>query len=192
MELDILKKRILNDGKCLEGGVLKVDNFINHQMDAHLIKQVADEFAIRFADTGANKILTVEASGIAPAIILGYVMDIPVVFAKKNLPATMREAYHTIVSSFTKRRDFDIYISKEYLSADDHILFIDDFLAFASTAEGIIDLCQQAGATIEGMGFIIEKSFQKGRETLREKGISRIESLAVIESLDGGVIKLKE
>lgn len=192
MELEILKKRILTDGKCLEGGALKVDNFINHQMDPHLIKQAAEAFASCFADTGANKILTVEASGIAPAIILGYIMDIPVVFAKKNIPFTMTDAYHSTVLSFTKQRDFDIYISKEYLSADDRILFIDDFLACACTAEGIIDICQQAGATIAGMGFLIEKSFQKGREVLREKGITRIESLAIIESLDNGVITLKE
>ena len=160
-------------------------------MDAYLIKQIADEFARRFGDLHINKIITVEASGIAPAVILGYVMNLPVVFAKKNMPSTMKDAYVTNVSSFTKQRDFTIFVSKEFLSAGDHVLFIDDFLAFGSTAKGVIELCQQAGACIEGMGFIIEKEFQHGRKVLQDHGIHRIESLAIIESLENNEIKLK-
>ena len=192
MALEVLKNRILADGKCFDGGILKVDKFINHQMDAYLIKQIADEFARRFASLNINKIITVEASGIAPAVILGYVMNLPVVFAKKNMPSTMKDAYVTTVSSFTKQRDFTIFVSKEFLTPSDHLLFIDDFLAFGSTAKGIISLCEQAGATIEGMGFIIEKEFQHGRKNLQNLGISHLESLAVIESLDDCKIKIKE
>ena len=157
MALDILHDRILRDGKCLEGGILKVDMFVNHVVDPLLMQQIAVEFLRRFADIKANKILTIEASGIAPALMLGYLLNIPVVYAKKKAASTTSEAYVTKVTSFTKQRDYNIVISKEYLNANDHVLFIDDFLAYGNAGKGIIDLCQQAGATIEGMGFIIEK-----------------------------------
>ena len=155
------------------------------------MKQCAIEFIRRFADVKVNKILTIETSGIAPAIMLGYLMELPVVFAKKKVPSTMEYFYHTEVRSFTKQRSYNVVINKEYLTADDHVLFIDDFLAFGNAGKGIIDLCRQAGATIEGMGFIIEKEFQHGRETLQAEGINRIESLAIIESLDNCQIKIK-
>ena len=118
-------------------------------------------------------------------------MEFPVVFSKKKVPSTMEYFYHTEVRSFTKQRSYNVVINKEYLTADDHVLFIDDFLAFGNAGKGIIDLCRQAGATIEGMGFIIEKEFQHGRETLQAEGINRIESLAIIESLDNCQIKIK-
>ena len=184
--------RILQDGYCLEGGVLKVDRFVNHQMDPGLMKQVAVEFFSRFARSGVTKIVTVEASGIAPAVMLGYLMELPVVYVKKKVPTTMEYFYQADVRSFTKQRSYNVVINKEYLTADDHVLFIDDFLAFGNAGKGIIDLCRQAGATIEGMGFIIEKGFQKGREVLEQEGIRRIESLAIIESLDDCQIKIKE
>ncbi len=192
MALKPLRDRILKDGRCFEGGILKVDRFINHQMDPYLMKQCAVELIRRFAGTPFNKILTVEASGIAPAIMLGYLMELPVVFAKKKKPSTMGDMYVSTVTSFTKHRDYTIVISKEYLTAEDHVLFVDDFLAFGNAGRGIIDLCRQAGATIEGMGFIIEKAFQHGREALIAEGVKRIESLAIIESLENNVIKLKE
>lgn len=192
MALKPLRDRILKDGRCFEGGILKVDRFINHQMDPYLMKQCAVELIRRFAGTPVNKILTVEASGIAPAIMLGYLMELPVVFAKKKKPSTMGDMYVSTVTSFTKHRDYTIVISKEYLTAEDHVLFVDDFLAFGNAGRGIIDLCRQAGATIEGMGFIIEKAFQHGREALIAEGVKRIESLAIIESLENNVIKLKE
>ena len=184
--------RILQDGRSLEGVILKVDKFINHQMDPYLMKQIAVEFIRRFSDLHVNKIITVEASGIAPSIMLGYLMELPVVYAKKQTPSTMQSAYVTTIHSFTKNTDCDLMISREYLTADDHALFIDDFLAYGYAATGIIDLCQQAGATIEGMGFIIEKEMLGGRKLLTSKGYSRIESLAIVDSLENNAIHIKE
>ena len=192
MALKVLCDRIFQEGRCLEGGILKVDRFVNHQMDPYLMKQVAIEFIRRFADIKVNKILTIEASGIAPAVMLGYLMELPVVYVKKKVPSTIECFYHTKVHSFTNDFLYDVVIDKEYLTADDHVLFIDDFLAYGNAGKGIIDLCSQAGATIEGMGFVIEKGFQKGREVLQQEGISRIESLAIIESLDNSQIKIMD
>ena len=187
-----LINRILQDARCLDGGILKVDRFINHQMDPYLMKQVAVEFMNRFAETKPTKILTVEASGIAPAVMLGYLMELPVVFAKKKNPSTMSDFLATKVRSFTKQKEYTLVISREYLQANDRVLFIDDFLAFGNAGLGIIDLCRQAGAEIVGMGFIIEKEFQGGRKVLVEAGMKRIESLAIIESLDNNQVKLKD
>ena len=187
-----LINRILQDARCLDGGILKVDRFINHQMDPYLMKQVAVEFMNRFAETKPTKILTVEASGIAPAVMLGYLMELPVVFAKKKNPSTMSDFLATKVRSFTKQKEYTLVISREYLQANDRVLFIDDFLAFGNAGLGIIDLCRQAGAEIVGMGFIIEKEFQGGRKVLAEAGMKRIESLAIIESLDNNQVKLKD
>lgn len=191
MFIDTLKERILKEGKCFEGGVLKVDRFINHQMDPYLMKQISIEFIRRFADLSVNKIVTVEASGIAPAVMLGYQMELPVVFVKKQKPSTMDEMYVAHSHSFTKQCDYSMIISKEFLTSEDHVLFIDDFLACGSAGKGIVDLCRQAGATIEGMGFIIEKEFQKGRFLLEAAGVKRIESLAIIESLENGQVKFR-
>lgn len=179
----LLKKRILEDGKCFEGGILKVDSFINHQMDPVLMDAIAQEFADRFGHCGVNKILTVEASGIAPAIMVGYRMKLPVVFAKKKEPKTMEHVLSATVHSFTKDRNYPVSISADYLKKGDHVLFIDDFLANGNAAMGMIDLIEQAGASLAGMGFIIEKSFQNGGKLIREKGI-QVESLAIIKSLE--------
>ena len=181
----------MKDGKCYPGGILKVDKFVNHQMDPNLMKQCAVEFIRRYASTEINKILTIEASGIAPAIMIGFLLDLPVVFAKKKKPSTMDNMLSTTVTSFTKQREYNVVISKDYLTPDDKVLFIDDFLAYGNAAKGIIDLCRQAGAELVGMGFIIEKSFQHGREIIEGEGI-RCESLAIVESLDDCKIKLKE
>ena len=186
-----LINRIIQDGHCLDGGILKVDRFINHQMDPYLMKQVAVEFMNRFAEAKPTKILTVEASGIAPAVMLGYNMELPVVFAKKKKPSTMGGFLSTTVRSFTKQNEYTLIISKEYLTAEDRVLFIDDFLAFGNAGMGILDLCRQAGAELVGMGFIIEKEFQGGRKVLTEAGVKHIESLAIIESLENNQIKLK-
>ena len=186
-----LINRILQDGQSLEGGILKVDRFINHQMDPYLMKQVAVEFMNRFAEYKPTKILTVEASGIAPAVMLGYLMELPVVFAKKKQPSTMSDFYVSKVRSFTKQRDYTLIISREYITSTDRVLFVDDFLAYGNTGVGIIDLCQQAGAELIGMGFIIEKEFQGGRKLLADAGVTNIESLAVIESLNNNQIKVK-
>ena len=162
--MNSLINRILQDGQCLKGGILKVDRFINHQMDPYLMKQVAVEIMNRFAEARPTKILTVEASGIAPAVMLGYTMELPVVFAKKKEPSTMSDFLATKVRSFTKQNEYTLIISREYLTANDRVLFIDDFLAFGNAGLGILDLCRQAGAEIVGMGFIIEKEFQGGRK----------------------------
>lgn len=183
-----LKDRILKDGKCLPGGILKVDSFINHQMDPILMKSMADEFVRRFANLEINKIITIEASGIAPAIMVGYILDLPVVFAKKKQPSTMENMLVTEVYSFTKNQSYNICVSKDYLKADDKVLFIDDFLANGNAGKGIIDLVEQAGAELVGMGFLIEKAFQDGGRILRNTGI-QIESLAIIESLDNCEIR---
>lgn len=182
-----LKERILKDGRCLEGGILKVDGFINHQIDPDLLEQMSVEFIKRFAGVEYNKILTIEASGIAPAIMLGFLLHLPVVFAKKKKPSTMDNMLTTTVFSFTKNRSYDVCCSKDFLKPGDKILFIDDFLANGNAARGIIDLVEKAGAELAGMGFLIEKSFQHGGDYLREHGI-RVESLAVIESLDNCTI----
>ena len=183
-----LKERILRDGKCFEGGILKVDNFINHQMDPILMKSIAVEFVRRFASTNINKVMTIEASGIA--IMVGYLLELPVVFAKKKKPVTMENMLTTSVYSFTKDRSYDVCVSKDFLSKGDRVLFIDDFLANGNAAKGIIDLVEKAGAELSGMGFIIEKAFQHGGDYLRNAGI-RVESLAIIESLDNCEIKIR-
>ena len=190
-KMNVLKERILRDGKCLENGILKVDSFINHQMDPVLMKSIAVEFVRRFASTDINKIITIEASGIAPAIMTGYLLELPVVFAKKKKPVTMEGMLTTTVFSFTKQRNYDICVSSEFLCRGDRVLFIDDFLANGNAAKGIMDLVNQAGAELAGMGFVIEKAFQHGGEYLRKAGM-RVESLAVIESLDDCNIKLKD
>lgn len=186
-----LKERILRDGKCLEGGILKVDNFINHQMDPILMKSIGVEFVRRFASDRIDKVITVEASGIAPAIMVGYLLELPVVFAKKKKPSTMDNMLVTSVYSFTKNRSYDVCVSKDFLCKGDRVLFIDDFLANGNAAKGILDLVQQAGAEVVGMGFIIEKSFQHGGDMLREMDI-KVESLAIIDSLDNCQIKIRD
>jgi xanthine phosphoribosyltransferase len=189
--MQVLKDRIMKDGRCFPGGILKVDKFINHQMDPYLMKQIAVEFIKRFADENINKIITIEASGIAPAIMLGYLMELPVVFAKKKAPSTMTGILQTTVHSFTKQRDYNVVISSEYLTPNDRVLFVDDFLAYGNAAKGIVDLCRQANATLVGMGFIIEKAFQHGREQIESLGVKHIESLAIVDSLDNCQIKLR-
>ena len=190
--MNFLEEKILSDATIKEGNILKIDNFLNHQIDIDIIRQIAYELKRRFKGKEVTKILTIEASGIAPALMLGYLMELPVVCAKKKVPSTMSYYYQTEVRSFTKQRSYNVVINKEYLTADDHVLFIDDFLAFGNAAIGIVDLCQQAGATIEGMGFLIEKEFQRGRELLQLEGIRHIKSLAIIESLTDSQIKIKD
>ena len=189
--MELLKQRILQDGRCFPGGVLKVDSFINHQMDPILMYKIGEEFTKRFANENINKIVTIEASGIAPAVMVGYLMQLPVVFVKKKKPLTMENMLTTVVHSFTKKSDYTVCISNDFLTTDDRILFIDDFLACGNAALGMIDLARQAGAQIAGMGFIIEKAFQNGGTLLRDKGI-HVESLAIIDSLDDCKIEIRD
>ena len=187
-----LYDRIMKEGRSIGGGIIKMDRFLNHQIDPQLMMQAAREMVNRFADNkNINKILTIEASGIAPAILVGYLMKLPVVFAKKAKPSTMGDFYAANVHSFTKDRDTTIVIAKDYLSEKDHVLFLDDVLAFGNAGLGMLDLCRQSGTTIEGMGFLVEKAFENGRQALEAEGVSRIESLAIIDSLDNNEIRIK-
>lgn len=188
--MKLLEERIKKDGKALGKTVLKVDSFINHQMDPNLMMDCAKEFVRLFSDLHFNKIVTIEASGIAPAILVGYILQLPVVFIKKKQPKTMNNMLSTVVHSFTKDRDYTVCISNSFLTEDDHVIFIDDFLANGNAANGVIELCALAGAKIEAMGFIIEKAFQHGGDFLRSKGI-KYEALATVESLDNCQILLK-
>ena len=188
-----LEQRIIRDGRSLPGGILKVDNFINHQMDGDLMCACAREIVRLFRETGFTKVLTVEASGIAPTIFAGYLAHVPVVFAKKATPKTLDNKFVTKVHSFTKDRDYDIIVSKEYLSKGDKVLFIDDFLACGNAGMGIVDLCRQADADLVGMACLVEKAFQGGRNRIHENvpGL-RVESLAVISALGDGTISFAE
>ena len=186
-----LVQRIKQDGKCLEGGILKVDSFINHQIDPTLLQSMSIEFVRRFANKEINKILTIEASGIAPAVMVGFLLNVPVVFAKKKKPSTMDNMLVTEVFSFTKNKSYTVCVSEDYLHEGDKVLFIDDFLANGNAAKGIIELVEKANATLSGMGFLVEKSFQHGGDYLREKGY-QVESLSIIDSLDNCKITFKE
>lgn len=187
-----LEERIARDGKCLPGGALKVDTFLNHQMDLKLMHACAEEFARLFADRKVDKVLTIEASGIAPAAFVGHLLRVPMVFAKKVKPLTMSEAYSSVISSFTKKCDSTVVVSKEALHPGERVLVIDDLLAYGNASIGLVDLCRQAGAEVVGFGFLVEKSFQGGRALLAKKlpGV-RVESLAIISSLDGGCIGIE-
>ena len=189
--MKILKERILKEGKSFDGGILKVDGFINHQMDPLLMKSIAVEFVRRFGNLPINKIVTIEASGIAPAIMLGFLLELPVVFVKKAKPKTMGNMISTTVQSFTKGVDYQVVVSRDFLTPEDNVVFIDDFLANGNAAVGVLDLINQAGAHLYGMGFIIEKSFQKGGERLRNLGV-KVESLARIKELSDNKIVFDE
>ncbi len=189
--MELLKERILKDGKSFDGGILKVDSFINHQMDPILMKAIASEFVKRFSDLNINKIVTIEASGIAPAIMVGLELELPVVFVKKAKPKTMSDFYTSQVYSFTKDRTYDVCVSSQFLNKNDNVIFIDDFLANGNAALGVKDLINQAGANLLGMGFIIEKSFQEGRDRLLNENI-RVESLVRLKSLGNDSIIFEE
>lgn len=182
--MNFLEERIVKDGIIKEGNVLKVDSFLNHQMDIRLFDEIGAEFKKRFAGKPINKILTIEASGIGIAIIAGLHFGVPVVFAKKSRSSNISDdVYHTVIHSYTHNNDNNVIVSREYLSPEDHLLIIDDFLANGCAMEGLIDLAHQAGATVEGLGIAVEKGFQKGGDKLRQEGY-RVESLAIIESMD--------
>ncbi|APZ48764.1 xanthine phosphoribosyltransferase [Jeotgalibaca sp. PTS2502] len=186
--MELLEQEIRENGQVLEGGVLKVDNFLNHQINPKLMKALGDEFAQLFKDAGVNKILTVETSGIAPAVFAGLELDVPVVFGRKNKSLTLQDnMYTTSVYSYTKQISNEISISKDYLTASDRVLIIDDFLANGQAVAGLLSICKSAGADVVGIGIVIEKSFQKGRRWVEETGI-RIESLARVASLDNNQV----
>lgn len=182
--MKLLEERIRKDGVVKAGNVLKVDGFLNHQMDISLFKEIGKEFKRRFADAEINKILTIEASGIGIACIVAEYFDIPVVFAKKNKTKNIEgDVWTSRVESFTHGRVFDIMVSRKYLGEGDKVLLIDDFLANGKALEGLAEIVEKSGAELVGAGIVIEKGFQRGGDILREKGI-RLESLAIVESMD--------
>ena len=182
--MELLKERIRRDGKIRGGNILKVDSFLNHQMDIQLFGEIGKEFKRRFADVEVNKILTIEASGIGIACIVAQYFNVPVVFAKKTQTKNIAgDVYTTQVESFTHGRVYDIIVSKEFLGAGDKVLLIDDFLANGKALEGLARLVKDAGAQLAGAGIVIEKGFQSGGDLIRSQNI-RLESLAIVESMD--------
>jgi xanthine phosphoribosyltransferase len=185
-----LKQRIRQDGRNLGNGILKVDGFINHQVDPALMESCGKELASRFANLGATKILTAEISGIAPALMTARYLGLPVVYARKTKPITMPDqVFLTLAPSHTKGRMVELIISPEYLAGHERVLIIDDFLASGATILGLIRLAQTAGATVVGIGALIEKTFEGGRALLQPLGIP-VESLASITSMDDGKVVL--
>lgn len=182
--MQVLHERIMKDGLVKSGNVLKVDSFLNHQIDVGLYEQMADEWVRHFAGKPINKVLTIEASGIGIACIVAQKLGVPAVFAKKsksiNLDGTV---YATRIQSFTHGKIFDVIVSKKYIGSEDHVLIIDDFLANGCALNGLIEICEHAQATIEGIGIAIEKGFQPGGDLLRQRGYD-LYSLAIIESMD--------
>lgn len=182
--MELLKERIRKDGKFKAGNVLKVDSFLNHQMDTDLFQEIGKEFKRRFSDVEINKILTIEASGIGIACVVAQQFHVPVVFAKKNQTKNIAgDVYTSKVESYTHGRTYDIIVSKEFLGKGDKVLLIDDFLANGKALEGLASLVKDSGAELVGAGIVIEKGFQVGGDLLRKQGI-RLESLAIVESMD--------
>lgn len=183
-----LEERIRRDGQVMPGGILKVDSFVNHQVDAGLMDRCGREFAARFATLGATKVLTAEISGIAPALTTALHLGLPVVYARKTKPITMPDqVYLTLAPSHTKGRMVELIVSPEYLASGEKVLIIDDFLASGATILGLVRLAEAAGARVIGVGALIEKTFEGGREVLRPLGIP-VESLTRIDSMDGGIL----
>lgn len=182
--MKLLEERIKRDGVVLPGNVLKVNQFLNHQIDPELMYKMGEEFARLFKDEEITKIITVESSGIAPAVMTGLVMKLPVVFARKHKSLTLVDNLYTSnVYSYTKKVTNTISVDKKFLTSDDKVLIIDDFLANGQAVQGIFNICDAAGAEIKGVGIVIEKSFQEGAKIIHDRGV-RLESLAVISSFD--------
>ena len=182
--MKLLEDRIRKDGTVKAGNVLKVDSFLNHQMDIDLFNEMGKEWARLFADCAITKILTVEASGIGIACVAAQHFHVPVVFAKKTQSLNIDgEVYSTKIQSFTHKKIYDVIVSKKFITPEDHILIIDDFLANGCALEGLLEIVGAAGATVEGIGIAVEKGFQKGGDLIRSRGI-RLESLAIVESMD--------
>ena len=186
--MEELKQKIIKEGKVLSNSVLKVDSFINHQMDPVLMKKIGEEFANRFSGMGITKVLTLESSGIGPALLTALEMGVPMIFARKRKSLTLTEGLITsTVRSFTKQETNEVTISRDFITEGDKVLIIDDFLAVGQAAMGLIDIVKQAGAQPVAVGIVIEKSFQDGHKMIKETGI-KLESLAKIASLEDGKV----
>lgn len=179
-----LEERIVRDGTVKDGNVLKVDSFINHQMDVTLFQAMARQWHADFAEAPVNKVLTIEASGIGIAAVVAAEFGVPAVFAKKSQSINLDgSVYTTPIKSFTHGRTYDVIVSKRYLGPEDHVLIVDDFLANGCAMRGLLKICKEANATVEGIGIAVEKGFQPGGAELREAGY-RVDSLAIVESMD--------
>ena len=186
--MKLLEDRIRQDGVVLPGNVLKVNQFLNHQIDPQLMYEIGQEFARLFKERPVTKILTVEASGIAPAIMAGLVMNVPVLFARKKKPSTLDDMTYTAeVYSYTKKVTNTISVDSKFLSENDHVLIVDDFLANGQAVKGMIEICKQADVKVEGVGIVVEKSFQEGADWIKGQGI-RLESLARISSFENDAV----
>ncbi|EMR06802.1 Xanthine phosphoribosyltransferase [Bhargavaea cecembensis DSE10] len=187
-----LQDKISSEGRVLSEDVLKVDSFLNHQVDPRLMQAIGKEFARRFENDGITKILTIESSGIAPSVMAGLTMGVPVIFARKRASLTLTEGLISAeVKSFTKQTVNTISVSGDYVTAEDTLLIIDDFLANGQAALGLLDIARHSGASVAGVGIVIEKGFQQGGILLRDQGI-RVESLAIIDSLADGKVSFRE
>lgn len=190
--MKLLEERIIKDGIVKPGNILKVDSFLNHQIDIKLMNEIGREMKEIFKDRKITKILTIEASGIAIASIAAQYFDVPVLFAKKAKSQNLDgDLYTSVVRSFTYGKDYTITVSKKFINSDDHVLIIDDFLAVGSAMKGLIDVCGQAGATVEGIGIMVEKGFQEGGKYLRDNGYN-LHSMAIVESMEDGKIIFRE
>ena len=190
--MNFLEERIIKDGIVKEGNVLKVDSFLNHQMDISLFDEMGEEYKRRFAGKQINKILTIEASGIGIACIAAQYFHVPVVFAKKSQSVNLDgEMYCTKIESFTHKKVYDVILSKKFLGPEDHVLLIDDFLANGCALLGLIDIVKKSGATLEGAGIVIEKGFQQGGQQIRDMGV-RLESLVIIDSMTDDSLTFRE
>jgi xanthine phosphoribosyltransferase len=186
--VQLLKERISNEGRALPGGIIKVGSFLNHMIDTTLAQQIAHEFALKFKTDNVTKILTIESSGIAFAVLAGVELGVPVVFAKKAMGSnTIGDAWTTFVRSYTKGTESSIFVSKQLLNPQDRVLIIDDFLAYGEAVSGLIQMVRLSGAALCGVGIVIEKAFEPGGGKLRSAGI-KVESLARISSIENGVI----
>ncbi|MEA4971977.1 Xanthine phosphoribosyltransferase [bioreactor metagenome] len=192
--MEALKKKILTDGAAFGTEIVKVDSFLNHQIDIAFLNEIGKEFARLFKDVEITKIITIEASGIAIAAIAAqYFNNVPVVFAKKSESRNLDpDKFYGEVYSFTKQKVYPIMISKKYIAPEDKILIIDDFLANGKAALALNNLCEQAGAAVQGIGIVIEKGFQEGGKLLREENRIRVESLAIIDNIDDGKITFRD
>ncbi len=189
--MDLLKERILRDGRVKDEQIIKVDGFLNHQIDIALMDEISKEFKRLFSEEKITKVITIEASGIAIACFTALQLGVPLVFAKKSESKNIDgEVYRTIVTSFTRGRDYTVILEKRYLSSGDRILIIDDILATGKAQKGLLDIASQAGAQVAGIGIVIEKGFQGGGDALRKSGYN-VQSLAIIDSMRDGTVHFR-
>ena len=190
--LKLLEEKILSEGKALNKDILKVDSFINHQVDPVLMAQIGEAVAAHFKGRGITKVVTIESSGIAPALMTASALGVPMVILKKQPSQILNDnLYQTVITSFTKETNYELTLSKKYISEEDHVLIIDDFLANGCALLGLIDIVKKSGATLEGAGIVIEKGFQHGGQQIRDMGI-RLESLAIVDSMSDDSLTFRD